>query len=189
MGGMVLGVGTWGYSLLIIGGFLALLISFWKLRSLYLLVFYFAVTGLTYFFDYLVYVWGKAYTYHPGFIEGKYDTHLGSMVNAHILPAFAVLYVALRWRPYWSVMLAMVFTGVELFFSKLGIFTTFWWSAWITFFTLIFYFPACKLWWQKISASHGNWISFVNIFWSFYGIFIPLNIVLYGVLRLIVLQL
>ena len=183
-GGMFLGVGTWGYIFLIIIGFLALLISFWKIRSIYLLVFYFAACGLTYFFDYFVYVWGKGYKYHPGFIKGGFDTHLGAMVNGHILAAFAVLYVALRCRPYWSVVLAGTFSGIELLFAHWGSFTSNWWNPWITFFTLIFYFPACRMWWHMIINRHGKWGSFVNILCAFYAIFILLSVVLYGILKL-----
>lgn len=179
-----MGVGAWAYTLLILIGGFALLISYQKMRTWYVLGFYFAVSGLTLFFDYLVYVWGKGYKYHPGFIDGNYDSHLGALANGCVLPAFAILYIALGLRWSWSVAMAVVFSAIEWLFTDWGIFKTTWWNPWITFVTLSFYFPACKLWWQRMTKTQHKWLTFFSLLTIFYGVFIPLNVFLYGILEI-----
>jgi hypothetical protein len=78
--GLDISIGGWAYLSLLLLALVVLDIGYRKYRSPFLFVLYLAVSGAILFFDYLIYVWGKAYKYHPGFIEGKYDTHIGDLL-------------------------------------------------------------------------------------------------------------
>ncbi len=108
------------------------------------------------------------------------DSHLGAMVNGLVLPSFAVLFVIMRCRWYWSIPLALFFTLIELTFTNWGIFKTYWWNPWYTIAGLVIYFPVAILWWI-----HGKkkWIHFGTLLLSFYGIFIPLHFLLHAVFK------
>jgi hypothetical protein len=182
--GLEISIGGWAYLSLLLLALVVLVIGYRKYRNPFLLVLYLAVSGAILFFDYLIYVWGKAYKYHPGFIEGKYDTHIGALVNAHILPSFAVLYIAFRCKWYWSFIFAVFFTGIELLFTQLGIFKSYWWHPGYTLVLLTFHFPIVKYWWKQLNQAHGKLLSFVTLGAVAYTIYVQLQVLLYGVLQI-----
>lgn len=182
-GGVLFGIETWSYLFLLLLSLLIISIAYGRYSNHLLIALYFAVSGITLFFDYIIYVWGFAYIYHPEFIDGKYDTHLGALVNAQILPSFALLYIALQCRWYWSVLLAAFFAGVEVFFTKVGAFETKWWSVWYTFSILIFYFPIIQIWWKRLSRGPGKLLSYATLVAVSYCVHIQLLVFLYGVIE------
>ncbi|WP_139489355.1 hypothetical protein [Brevibacillus dissolubilis] len=149
-----------------------------------MLVFFIAVSGVTLFFDYMIYVWGEAYQYDPGIIKGKYDSHIGAIVNGLVLPGAALLYIVYRGKWVWSVVLAACFAGIEVFFISTDIYRPMWWRPWYTFPILIFYFPVVRHWWERLGRSPEKWVMFGTLLSVFYGVFVPLNIGLYGVLQI-----
>jgi hypothetical protein len=176
--------GAWAYLSLIILSIAAISLGYWKYRNRLLFVHYLAVSGAILFFDYLICVWGKAYKYYPGVIDGKYDPHIGALVNAQVLPSFAILYIAFNCKWYWSIIFSAFFTGIELLFKQLGVYKGFWWQECFTFVLLITFFPIAKLWWRWLTRNPPKWLSFLSILAIFYVIFIQLNVLLYGVLQL-----
>ncbi|MGG3467924.1 hypothetical protein ABES02_10645 [Neobacillus pocheonensis] len=177
-------IGIVSYLALLLLAIFAAGTAYWKCRNPRLFILFFAVSGLTMFFDYLIYVWGKAYTYHPDITDGKYDTHLGAIVNGLILPAFAVLYVAFNGKWYGSVLLAGFFSGIEFLFKEWGVYKSNWWKIWYTFSLLIFYFPIIKIWWGRVTNSPGKWLSYWTLFSFFFVLYVQLNILIYGLLEL-----
>ncbi|MEH7302045.1 hypothetical protein [Neobacillus drentensis] len=177
-------VGPWSYISLFILSIVALSLSYWKYRNRLLFVQYFAVSGWILFFDYLIYAWGKAYKYYPKIIKGEFDTHMGALANAQILPAFAILYIAFQCKWYWGFIFAGFFTGIEYLFRHLGVFKANWWEDWYTFVLLVPFFPFCKFWWKGLAWNSKKWIFFFSLLSVFYVIYTQLNVLLYGVLRL-----
>ncbi len=159
-------------------------LAYWKNPNKLLLLHYFAVSGAVLFFDYIVYSWGNAYTYYPGIIKGKYDTHIGALINAQIIPSFSILYIAFQCKWYWSVVLAAFFTGIEFLFRYLEIFKGHWWKEWFTFVLLVPFFPMMKTWWGKLEQRPKKLLSFLTLVSAFYTIFTQLNVILYAVLKL-----
>ncbi|MEH7332880.1 hypothetical protein V7161_09600 [Neobacillus drentensis] len=176
-------IGMWSYFTLLILTIFAVGSAYWKSRSPLIFILFFAVSGVTMFFDYLIYVWGKAYIYHPGIVNNRYDTHLGAIVNGLILPAFALLYSARNGKWYWSIILAGFFAGVEWLFTKWGVYKPNWWKIGYTFSILIFYFPVIKVWWRRLTNAPGKWLTYGTLFSLCIAIYVQLNILLYGLLR------
>ncbi|MEH7381460.1 hypothetical protein V7138_13450 [Bacillus sp. JJ1533] len=174
-------LGTWAYLTLFLIGLIVLWISYRKVKNFRLFILYFTVAGVTLLFDYFVYLWAKAYVYKLGLLHDELDSHLGAMVNGLVLPSFAVLFVLMRCRWYWSLPLALFFTLIELLFTKWGIFKTYWWNPWYTIIGLFIYFPVARIWWIHIKK---KWIHFGSLLLSFYGIFIPLHFLLHAVLNM-----
>lgn len=106
------------YSTLLGLAIIGLAVAFLKYRSRKVFLYYFTFSGLTLFFDFIIYVIGKAYKYHPGIISGKYDTHLGALINAQIVPSTAVLFYVFNGSWLTSVLLALMFAGIEVFLKK-----------------------------------------------------------------------
>ncbi|WP_010283647.1 hypothetical protein [Bacillus timonensis] len=174
-------LGAWAYLILFAIGVIVLRIAYRKIRSSSLFILYFTVTGTTLLFDYIIYLWGKAYVYKVGVLHNELDSHLGAMVNGLVLPSFAVLFVFKRCKWYWSIPLALFFTLIELIFTKWGIFKTNWWNPFYTVIGLTIYFPVARLWWNHLTK---KWIHFGTLLLSFYGIFIPFHFLLHAVLKI-----
>lgn len=175
--------GVWQYSMLIVAAMACLGLAYRKQRTASVFVFFLAAMGVTLIFDYLIYVIGHAYTYRPGFIQGKYDTYIGALVNSVILSSVAAFFAAWQLRWIWSIVLAALFAGIELLFLKQGIFVQNWWSTWFTFVTLCFYFPVNKGWWNKLNRWHGASLTFATLVSSVYAVRVPLGIMMYSVLN------
>lgn len=163
---------------------LSLFISYRNNRTSLLFVFLFAVSGVTLFFDYLIYVWGNAYLYQPNFIKGRYDSYLGALINGYILSSFAILFIVLRGKWIWAIVAAAFFSGIELLFEHLGVFHTNWWRTWYTFIILIPYFFVVKMWWIHLPKRRSKWLLFGTTLAIFYSIYTQLSIFLYAVLQI-----
>lgn len=174
-------LGASAYLILFLLGLVVLGIAYRKVKSKNLFILYFTVTGITLFFDFVIYVWGKAYVYKLGLLNNELDSHLGAMVNGLVLPSFAVLFVYMRCKWYWSIPLALFFTLIELLFTKWGIFKPHWWNPWYTVAGLFIYFPVSRLWWNHLQK---KWIQFGTLLLSFYGVFIPLHFLLHAVVKM-----
>lgn len=176
-------VGTLLYSVLFLVAILGVVFVYGKFRSRNILTFYFGMSGITLFFDYLIYVIGKAYIYHPGFMQGKFDTHIGAVINAHILPSTAVLFAAFNggWRA--SVLLAALFAGIELFFITINVYEPKWWNVGYTFILLCIYFPIARRLFNMLHRPYGKIFPLVSLLAIVYSVHIPMDIVIYGVLK------
>jgi hypothetical protein len=179
-----LGVGAWSYITLIVLSFVGLSVGYWKYRNKLLFVHYLAVSGWILFFDYLIYALGKAYTYRPNLIQGKFDTHIGALANAQIIPAFGILYIAFQCKWYWGMIFAGFLTGIELLFSHWGIFKSHWWRHWMTFVFLAPFFPFSNYWWQRQKQKPNKGLFFFYVLLVFYVLFTQLNIFLYGIVKM-----
>ncbi|MDR4887312.1 hypothetical protein RGU12_07035 [Fredinandcohnia sp. QZ13] len=172
---------AWAYLILMIVGLVVLCFSYWKIRSFRIFILYFTVTGVTLLFDYFIYLWANSYVYKLNVLHNELDSHLGAMVNGLVLPSFAVLFVVMRCRWYWSIPLAIFFTLIELIFTKWGIFETNWWKPGYTTIGLMIYFPVARLWWNHLKK---KWIHFGSLLLSFYGIFIPIHFLHHAVFKM-----
>ena len=177
-------IGNWCYLTLMTLAILSLFIAYRNHRTSFIFLFFFAGSGITLFFDYIIYVWGNAYLYQPDFIKGRYDSYLGAIINSYILPSFAILYIVLRGKWIWCIVAAAFFSGVELLFEHLGVFHKNWWRIWYTFIILIPYFYVMKIWWNYLTNKRRMWVLFGTTLAIFYSLYIQLTIILYAVLKL-----
>lgn len=120
----------WYYALIIIS--LVLLAgSLIYRRDWRLLVLQVNIAGIIHPFEITVLVLMNGYCYLPGILsDSKLDNYLGSYVsNSFIVPASAVIINAfsLSWGP--ALTIATIFTGVDWYFTTLGIYKHFWWKS------------------------------------------------------------
>lgn len=172
---------TLSYLILSIASIAVLAAAYRKFPSKKLFSFFFSVSGITLFFDYVIYVWGKAYLYKPDMISGKFDTHLGALANALVLPAVAALFSAANGGWIASILLALLFTATEILFTKIDAYESYWWNPLYTFIILIFYFPVTKGWWHRLHPPRGTWVLTATMTGIVFGVRIPLAIMMYGV--------
>ncbi|MET3699167.1 hypothetical protein SAMN05877753_101129 [Bacillus oleivorans] len=175
--------GPWCYGSLFGIAIILLIISCKKAKTKRVFLLFFAVTGSLLFFDYLIYVWGEAYQYYPNIIRGKYDSKLGSYINAVIIASTATLYSVFQAGRLWSLGLAILYTMIEILFLRIGVYQHHWWKFWYTLILLFVFFPVIKGWWNRINYAHRSILSLLTLICCFYAIRIILAFFQYGLLE------
>lgn len=171
------------YLILFLLSIVLLTAAYTKSRNKKVFMLYLAVSGCTLLFDYLIYILGKGYKYTPGIIPGEYDSYIGALINSQIIPAAAILFAVFKGRWSWSMGLALLFSGIEILFVKVGIFEQYWWKPWYTVGFLIPFFPVVKVWWNRLGEQDGRWIKLATLVVVLYAIRIQLAIFQYAFLR------
>jgi hypothetical protein len=157
-------IGVYLYSALALVGMVLLWLSYRKTKNKLIIVLFLALSGCIALFDYIIYVWGIAYVYKPGFVDNEMDKQLGAMVSDFFsVPACAVFIVAYRLRWYWSVAISMSYFGIEEFFKKVGIYEQFWWRTWYTLILLLALFWIAKVWYARLNRPHKRSLSYMTL--------------------------
>lgn len=119
----------------------------WKLLILQL-----TIVGIIHPFEVVVLILMDAYRYLPGILaDPKLDNYLGSYIsNTLIVPVSAVVINAfsLSWR--YMVGIAVIFTGIDWYFAKLGIYQHFWWKSVYTCIGLCILYGISRLIWSEL---------------------------------------
>ncbi|HAK73024.1 MAG TPA: hypothetical protein DCP36_04535 [Sporomusaceae bacterium] len=121
---------NWYYGLIIIS--LALLVlSLRYRRDWKLLVLHINVAAIIHPFEILVLIILNGYQYLPGILpDPKLDNYLGSYIsNSLIVPASAVIINAFSLPQGYTLGFAALFTGIDWYFTVLGIYKHLWWKS------------------------------------------------------------
>ncbi len=157
-------IGLYLYSALVIISIILIGITYWKTKNKLVFVLLLAIAGCIAIFDYIIYVFGKAYIYKPGILNNSYDKQIGAIVSdVFSVPASAVFFAALRLKWRWAVMISILYYGIEELFIKAGIYEQFWWESWYTFILLFPLFWIAKIWYNKLNSIHGHLISYTTL--------------------------
>lgn len=128
---------------------LLLIYVYLKTRSNRSLLLFFAMVGLGYIIETVIYNFGHSYQYYPKFIkhDSFYDSNMGAIAsNALALPAAATFIGALRKNWIWIIFISSLFAGIEWTFLKLNLYSHNWWKIGYTLLgLLVFYFPISKV--------------------------------------------
>ncbi|KRE38725.1 hypothetical protein [Paenibacillus sp. Soil522] len=116
-----------------------------KNRSIRSLLLFFAMIGIGYLIEIVIYIFLGSYQYYPKFIahDPYYDSNTGAIAsNALALPAAATFIAVFRLRWIWLIFITGFFVGIEWIFLNLGIYTHNWWRLEYTALSLPVYFAA-----------------------------------------------
>lgn len=141
----------WYYGLILISLVLIITSLAYK-RNWKLLVLYFNIIAAIHPFEITVLILFHGYCYLPGIVDDpKLDNYLGSYVsNSLIVPASAMAINAfsLCWK--YSMAIAALFTGIDWYFTKLGIYRHFWWKSIYTGIGLSILYLISKWFWRHL---------------------------------------
>ena len=100
-----------------------------RTKSPYTVILSVSLSGMIYFFEYVVLVVLNAYRYNVQLLDNPtLDSMIGAIVsNLFAVPTAAVVQVMLKLRLWWIFIFALIFTGIEWLFVHLGIFEHHWW--------------------------------------------------------------
>ncbi|QJW45398.1 hypothetical protein HA075_06020 [bacterium BFN5] len=160
----------WYYGLVVIS-FVILFVALQHRREWKLLVLQLFVASVIHPVE-LVILTTNGYTYLPGITDTNTDVTLGAYIsNFLIVPATAVLISAfsLSWR--YQLVSAVLFTGIDWFFTSLGIYQHFWWKSIYTGIgLLILYQISGFLWRQLLKPKHSFVFQLLSIYLAYFAL-------------------
>ncbi len=111
--------------------------------------FYLTLAGMPLYFETSILIFLDAYTYYPRIIRNPELDPFNDVLAGNLFSQFGVassaLLLAVRRKPlYWSFIVAVIYSMVEVFFEYLGIYHHHWWRTWMTFVALILFFAIAK---------------------------------------------
>jgi hypothetical protein len=179
----------WYYGLIVIS-FVILFVSLQHRREWKLLVLQLFVASVIHPVELLI-LTTNGYTYLPGITDTTTDVLLGAYIsNFLIVPATAVLISAfsLSWR--YQLSIAVLFMGIDWFFTVLGIYQHFWWNSIYTGIgLLILYQISSFLWCQLLKSKHSFVFRLLSIYLAYFALQSVLTLALNQGGELFILQL
>lgn len=179
----------WYYGLVVIS-FVILFVALQHRREWKLLVLQLFIASVIHPAE-LVILTTNGYTYLPGITDTTTDVLLGAYIsNFLIVPATAVLISAfsLSWR--YQLSIAVLFMGIDWFFTVLGIYQHFWWNSIYTGIgLLILYQISSFLWCQLLKSKHSFVFRLLSIYLAYFALQSVLTLALNQGGELFILQL
>lgn len=157
--------GKYWYYGLVVSSFVILFVALQHRREWKLLVLQLFVASIIHPIE-LIILTTNGYTYLPGITNTNTDVTLGAYISDFlIVPATAVLISAfsLSWR--YRLIFAAIFTGIDWYFTVLGIYQHFWWKSIYTGIGLLILYQISSFLWGQLSK---NYHSFVFRLFSIY---------------------
>lgn len=121
-------------------------------RDWKILVMHLNIAAILHPFEIVVLILLEAYHYMPGFLpDSRLDNYLGAYVsNSLIIPASAVAISAFSLSRAWILIFAAVFTGIDWYFTTLGIYRHLWWKSVYTGGGLIILYALSRRLWSGL---------------------------------------
>ncbi len=111
--------------------------------------FYLTLVGIPLCFETFILIFLDAYAYYPKIIRNPeldpFNDELAGNLFSQFGVASSALLLAVRRKPlYWNIIVAVIYSMVEVLFEYLGIYHHHWWRTWMTFVALILFFAIAK---------------------------------------------
>jgi len=114
----------------------------------------FSNIGLAYFFEYLVLILLKGYSYKPKVHKNNaLDQFLGAILSqGFYVPITATLLTLYRKNRYWKLSITLIYYAIERLFLRLKIYKAYWWKPSYTVFFLMVYFSISDWFYRALIA-------------------------------------
>ncbi|PYI57435.1 hypothetical protein [Paenibacillus flagellatus] len=136
------------YAVLILVMLTSLITILAHFRDYRLFLIFLAYSGMIYVFEYAIVVLMNGYSYYPNLLPIRYlDNLLGSIFsNLLAVPVIALFIAVYRLGNRWILLFALLLSGVEWLFERMGVYETYWWKVPYTTAALLFFFWLARCW-------------------------------------------
>ncbi len=114
----------------------------------------------------IVLLFFDSYSYRPGIYTDYYAENIfGHIIpNATLWPAVALLVAACSLRYRWVILIAVIFTILDILYTSLGIYVHNWWQTWMTTVGGFGYLALMQKWYFRLSSNRTGVLRFIT-FW------------------------
>ena len=136
-----------------------------------IVVFYFAVLGLTYWMEALLVLILNAYSYYPMITPDDrfFDTVLGNIFSQVSVSASAVLLCVLGLSNWWLLGFAVIYYILDMLFAGLGIYAHHWYHSIYTLAGFLIFARIVAYWYRTVIGSPSVKTFYPTLFLSVFG--------------------
>ncbi|MBP2642733.1 MAG: hypothetical protein H6Q67_620 [Firmicutes bacterium] len=140
-------------------------------RDWKLLVLQINLAGIIHPFEIVVLILLDAYRYLPGILtDPRLDNYLGSYIsNVLIVPAFAVVINAFTLSRSYILGIAVIFAGIDWYFTMLGIYQHFWWKSAYTGIGISILYEISRRIWTRFQEKRNSLVFRLSIIYLTYA--------------------
>lgn len=147
--------------------------TLWKKKDPKLIPFYFFLTVIIIYLEYVIMIVFESYTYYPGVLKDPYfDNILGGVVSDFFsVPSAALAIAAFQLNLLWMIVISIIFMIIEFFFVRLNIYQQHWWKTIYTGIGLLIHFTIAKEFWKALSQKPPKtYIRTISLYASYHSI-------------------
>ena len=139
------------------------------------LALYFTVAGIAIWFDIVVFIAFRAYSFYPRFVPHLPfdDEVIGHWFSQFSVSATALLMAVLNVKAYWFMILAGLYSLIEEWFLHLGIYKHNWYRTWMTVVGLFIFFWIVSKMYRSSLKSIGRKLRYFYIFLGLSSLYLP----------------
>lgn len=137
--------------------------------------FFFAVSGLNFMIETVIYIFLRAYEYYPRIItfSPKNDGVVGNIISQFSISTAAML-ICIFEIPITGVVLAsVIFFLIENLFLALGIYEVYWYRPWITFIGFTAIFQMVKKWHRSVINGDNKLVYYITAILGILTLYLP----------------
>ena len=156
----------WYCALGVIGMGVALFVLYKKKNYYENIMFFLFAMMFAFVCEMIVLLFFDSYSYKPGVYTDYYAENIfGHIVpNATLWPAVALLVATYSLRYRWILLIAVIFTLLDILYTSLGIYEHHWWQTWMTAVGGFCYLALMQKWYFRLSSNRTHVLRFIT-FW------------------------
>lgn len=137
--------------------------------------FFFAIMGLAFIIETVIYIFLRAYEYYPLIIpfSPKNDAVIGNIISQLSISTAALLVCVFDISFIGIIISGIVFFFIDILFVMLGIYEHYWYKSWYTLAGVIILFTLIKRWYESIIESRGRNPHYFTIILGVLTLYLP----------------
>jgi hypothetical protein len=137
-------------------------------KSPQIILFWLFISGLAYFFEFVVFILLDSYEYNPDILANEYhDSVLGSITSQALAVPVAVTYlVVFHLKTKWIIFIIGLFYMIETLFLYLNIYEHNWWKSIYTILFLVLAVIITRIWWMFLNKQTYQYVNFATLFFA-----------------------
>lgn len=137
--------------------------------------FFFAIVGLTFIIETIIYVFLRAYEYYPLIIPGSPadDGVMGNILSQFLVSTAALFICSFEVPLRGVIATGGIFYLIEKLFLGLGIYKYYWYRTWMTFVGFIILFEIIKKWYKSVVRTSSNTSHYFTIMLGLMALYLP----------------
>jgi hypothetical protein len=137
-------------------------------KSPQIIIFWLFISGLAYFFEFVIFILLESYEYNPDLLTNEYnDSVLGSISSQALAVPIAVTFlVVFHLKTRWIIFIIGLFYVIESIFLHLNIYEHNWWSSFYTILFLVLTVILSRIWWRFLDEQNYQYVNFATLFFA-----------------------
>jgi hypothetical protein len=135
-------------------------------KSPQIILFWLFISGLGYFFEFIIFIILESYEYNPDILANEYNDSIAGSITSQALavPVAITSLVVFHLNTRWTLFIIGLFYMIETLFLHLNIYEHNWWKSFYTILFLILAVILSRIWWRFLHEQRSQYVNFATLF-------------------------